>query len=84
MDTYTSDTVAALKGAIERESASQEALAKIGCSVEKQRIIFLGKELKDNEILDNLGLEADKVVQIFLRPEIHIRDPLPVTVTDEQ
>ena len=82
MDTYTSDTVSALKSAVEKESASQEALAKIGCSVEKQRMIFFGKELKDSELLYNLGLEADKVVQIFLRPEI--RDPLPVTVTDEQ
>lgn len=34
----------------------------------KQRIIFMGRELQNGQILRDIGLDEQKVVQVFLRP----------------
>ena len=39
------------------------------CIVKRQRIMFMGKELKDNQRLDDLKIDDTKVIQVFLRPE---------------
>jgi len=39
------------------------------CIVRRQRIMFMGKELKDNQKLDDLKIDETKIVQVFLRPE---------------
>jgi hypothetical protein len=31
--------------------------------------MFMGKELKDNQKLDDLKIDETKIVQVFLRPE---------------
>lgn len=39
------------------------------CIVKRQRVMFMGKELKDNQRLDDLKIDDTKVIQVFLRPE---------------
>ena len=39
------------------------------CIVKRQRIMFMGKELKDTQKLDDLKIDETKIVQVFLRPE---------------
>lgn len=38
------------------------------CEEDRQRIIFLGRELKNAQKLADVGFEENKVVQVFLRP----------------
>lgn len=40
------------------------------CPVERQRVMFCGKELKNHEILGNVGIDTVRVVQIFMRAEL--------------
>eukprot|EP01038_Epipyxis_sp_PR26KG_P015924 gene15924-21604_t len=36
---------------------------------ERQRIIFMGRELQNAQIIGELGLDESKVIQVFLRPQ---------------
>jgi len=40
------------------------------CAVERQRVMFVGKELKNHELLGDVGVDTQRVVQIFLRAEV--------------
>lgn len=37
------------------------------CEIGRQRVILLGRELKDNQVLNSLNISDDKVVQIYMR-----------------
>ena len=39
------------------------------CSVQRQRLMFMGKELKDHQRLDDVKIDENKILQVFLRPE---------------
>jgi hypothetical protein len=39
------------------------------CPVERQRVMFVGKELKNTDILGNVGVDTVRIVQIFMRAE---------------
>ena len=78
------DTIATLKQLVEKQAAYQTEMKAVDLSVTRQRVILLGKELKDHQVLDGVGMEKDKVVQIFLKPEAHnveVREPTPMAVT---
>jgi len=36
---------------------------------DRQRILFMGKELQNNQILSAVGFDEQKVVQVFMRPQ---------------
>mmetsp|Transcript_95 Transcript_95/g.139 ORF Transcript_95/g.139 Transcript_95/m.139 type:complete len:247 (+) Transcript_95:163-903(+) len=38
------------------------------CEEDRQRIIFMGRELKNAQKISDVGFEENKVVQVFLRP----------------
>ena len=40
------------------------------CAVGRQRVMFLGKELRDSELLGTAKIDSTRVVQIFLRPQV--------------
>lgn len=69
VDASTADSILALKRTILEQS--QEKQADVGipiCEENRQRIMFLGKELQNAQLLGEVGLDDSKVVQVFLRP----------------
>mmetsp|Transcript_12539 Transcript_12539/g.18937 ORF Transcript_12539/g.18937 Transcript_12539/m.18937 type:complete len:233 (+) Transcript_12539:145-843(+) len=72
IDTDTSISIAELKRLIHEASLvanEKDAHFKI-CPEKRQRIFFLGKEMKNNQqVLEDLGFDDTRVVQIFLRQE---------------
>lgn len=39
------------------------------CDVKRQRLMLMGKELKDNQRLEDIKIDENKVLQVFLRAE---------------
>lgn len=39
------------------------------CTVQRQRLMFMGKELKDHQRLEDVKIDENKILQVFLRPE---------------
>ena len=75
INTSTTATVHTLKGLVEQHAASRlveqekEGIsgAAAACEVYRQRVMFLGKELRDEHCLGDVNFDGN-VVQIFLRP----------------
>ncbi len=75
----TTDSVATLKILVmqyvaSKSSDSDNKLGISSCEVDRQRVMFLGKELNDDQYLGNMDFEGSKVIQIFLRPVQTISD----------
>lgn len=68
----TANTIAELKAAISTEASrltSEEGNSfSCLCAEQRQRLIFLGKELKNAQYLADIGFDENRVVQVFLRP----------------
>lgn len=62
----TSDNIAELKALVEVRATEIENMPVVDAS--RQRLIFLGKELKDAQLLGDIGLDDSRVLQIFLKP----------------
>ena len=66
----STDSVHTLKTLVEQQTASivpTTGGAPISCEVGRQRVMFLGKELKNDQYLGDVDFDGN-VVQIFLRP----------------
>lgn len=69
VDASTADSILALKRTILEQSQEKQAVVGIPiCEENRQRIMFLGKELQNAQLLGEVGLDDSKVVQVFLRP----------------
>mmetsp|Transcript_24589 Transcript_24589/g.41002 ORF Transcript_24589/g.41002 Transcript_24589/m.41002 type:complete len:260 (-) Transcript_24589:1815-2594(-) len=63
----TSDTIKDLKAAVvETNNQSTNSIPNLEES--RQRIIFMGRELKDGQYIQDVKFDTQKVVQVFLRP----------------
>lgn len=64
------DTILDVKRAVQEYSiTAQTKDASIPfCDETRQRIMFMGKELKNNNLVSQAGMEDGRVVQVFLRP----------------
>ena len=66
----STDTVSTLKSLVEQQAisiASPTSSTPMSCESSRQRVMFLGKELKDDQNLGDVDFDGN-VVQIFLRP----------------
>lgn len=72
----TSNSIAELKRLIYEASIRANEIdsgVKI-CPENRQRLIFLGKELKNNQqLLVDVGFDEVRIVQVFLRPEVAVK-----------
>lgn len=50
-----------------KEGAATDKSPPPVCEESRQRIIFMGKELKNEQILGDVGLDESRVLQVFLR-----------------
>lgn len=80
----TANTVLELKTCIFEETSADQTLKPDGeedsmntsslgrlppvCAVDRQRVMFVGKELKNGDTLGKVGIDTTRVVQVFLRP----------------
>lgn len=73
----SNDTILDVKRAVQEYSVvaqSKEASIPF-CDENRQRIMFMGKELKNNNLVSQAGMEDGRVVQVFLRPAAAIKPP---------
>mmetsp|Transcript_15703 Transcript_15703/g.15049 ORF Transcript_15703/g.15049 Transcript_15703/m.15049 type:complete len:267 (-) Transcript_15703:87-887(-) len=67
----TADSIQDLKHVILEQSSKQQIAKAIPipqCDEIRQRIIFMGQELADAQLLGDVGVDESKVLQVFLRP----------------
>jgi hypothetical protein len=75
VDTNLISTVEELKAAIYektklvREKGSFDSPMPPICEEKRQRLIFMGKELKAGQVLGDVGVDDTRVIQVFLRKE---------------
>lgn len=73
-DVLTSDSVLNLKRVVRRQSVEARATAENEkfaipiCDESRQRIMYMGRELSDAQVLGDIGFDESRVLQIFLRP----------------
>lgn len=73
----SNDTILDVKRAVQEYSVvaqSKEASIPF-CDENRQRIMFMGKELKNSNLVSQAGMEDGRVVQVFLRPAAAIKPP---------
>lgn len=76
IDADTSNSISELKRLIYEASVRANETDKYVkvCPENRQRLIFLGKELKNNQqLLIDVGFDDVRVVQVFLRPEVTVK-----------
>jgi hypothetical protein len=52
-----------------RAKGPSDMAVPVSCEERRQRLIFMGKELKNGQILGDIGIDDVRVVQVFLRRE---------------
>jgi hypothetical protein len=55
------------------EVKEKKIVLPIVCEPTRQRVIFMGRELQNAQLLGDLGVDESKVVQIFLRPQSKLK-----------
>mmetsp|Transcript_38511 Transcript_38511/g.39196 ORF Transcript_38511/g.39196 Transcript_38511/m.39196 type:complete len:236 (+) Transcript_38511:156-863(+) len=68
IDTSTTESIAQLKKQILDQTCKESSTIPI-CEESRQRIMFLGKELQNTQLLGDIGIDEARVVQVFLRPK---------------
>jgi len=68
IDASTADSVLQLKKNI-LEQTVKETSTIPACEENRQRVMFLGRELQNTQFLGDIGIDETRVVQVFLRPK---------------
>lgn len=73
VDSSTGSSVDELKKSIYEKTlalkSENEASVVPVCDVNRQRLIFMGKELKSGQVIGDVGVDDIRVLQVFLRKE---------------
>lgn len=80
----SNDTIKDLKRAIQEYSVEAKSTGIPFCDENRQRVMLMGKELKNHHVVSQAGMEEGRVVQVFLRPQpaqASIADTAPVNTT---
>jgi hypothetical protein len=65
----SSDTVGGLKHAILTKSIEMGESQIQVCEEGRQRVMFMGRELKEMQNLSDIGVDDQRVIQVFMRPK---------------
>jgi len=69
VECFSSDNIATFKKVVCEHTATTNGTIPV-CDDTRQRVMFMGKELKNNQTLQQVGISDEtKVVQVFMKPK---------------